>query len=112
MQDVPVFVKRKGLEYRDYLDAREVAIIDEEHCVRINYEAYFFGDLWNRERFIADPVTYCGMLTDPITRERFRPEKDSPRTSHEGVVYYFESDESRARFREAPDIYRLPGWAM
>lgn len=112
MQDVPVFVKRKGLEYRDYLDSREAAIIDEEHCVRINYEAYFFGDLWNRERFIADPVAFCGMLTDPITRERFRPSPDSPRTSHEGVVYYFESDDSRVTFRQAPDIYRLPGWAM
>ena len=112
MQDVPTFVERKGLEFNDYLDDELIAIVDTEHCVRLNYEAYFFGSLWNRERFLSDPLIYCGLLTDPITRNRFRPSNESPRTSHEGVTYYFETEVARVEFKKAPDLYQLPSWRM
>ena len=112
MQDVPEFVRRKGLEFRDYLDQREPALIDAEHCVRLNYEAYFFGDPWSRERFVSDPVLYCGLLTDPVSRERFRPHEDSPRARHEAVTYYFQNEEQQVAFKESPETYVLPGWKM
>lgn len=112
MQDVPGFVRKKGLEFRDYLDEREAAILDDEHCVRINYEAYFFANLWTLERFASDPVLYCGLLTDPVSRARFRPGEDSPRARHEGVTYYFESAANLALFQDSPETYRLPGWSM
>jgi YHS domain-containing protein len=112
VQDVPAYVTRKGFAFHDYLDARRPAVIDTEHCVRLNYEAFFFADLWTRERFLSDPTTYCGLLTDPVTRQRFRPSADSARTSHAGVTYLFEREEHRARFEEAPELFSRPGWTM
>ena len=112
MQDVPVFVERKGLSFRDYLDVRQPAIIDAEHCVRLNYEAYFFGNLWTREQFVSDPTVYCGLLTDPVSKRRFRPSESSPRASHEEVTYYFESESNRATFEADPAAFKLPGWRM
>ena len=112
MQDFPVFVERKGLTFRDHLDLREQAIIDAEHCVRLNYEAFFFGNLYTRERFVSDPIDYCGYLTDPVSKQRFRPNADSPRFSFEEVAYYFENEEQRAQFKANPEAYRLPGWKM
>lgn len=112
MQDVPEFLRRKGLAFQDYLDARRSAVIDAEHCVRLNWETYFFADAWERERFLSDPVTYCGMLTDPVSRLRFRPGQDSPRFTHESVTYYFQNAEHRARFEGDPELFRLPSWKM
>lgn len=112
MQDVSVFVNRKELTFRDHLDSREPAIIDAEHCVRLNYEASFFGNLWTREQFVSDPTLYSGYLTDPVSKNRFRPTEDSPRFSHEEVTYYFESASLRDTFKAAPDNYKLPGWKM
>lgn len=112
MQDVPAYLRRKGLAFQDYLDARKPAVIDAEHCVRLNYEAFFFGDPWERERFRSDPLTYCGLLTDPVSRRRFRPTKDSPRAAHAGVDYYFESEENRTRFERDPEALSRPGWKM
>lgn len=112
VQDVPASVQRKGLAFQDYLDERRPAVIDAAHCVRLNYEAFFFADEWERERFLSDPVLYCGLLTDPISRRRFRPSLTSPRAEHEGVTYYFESEEHRLAFTEDPETFRLPGWKM
>ena len=112
VQDVPEFVRKNGLEFQDFLDERHAAVIDAEHCVRLNYEAYFFGDPWSRERFLADPQLYCGLLTDPVSKRRFHPASDAHRLQHEGVSYYFEDEANRALFEAEPDRYRLPGWAM
>ena len=112
VQDVPLNLRNAGIALQDYLDVRREAVIDADHCARLNYEAFFFADRWERERFVSDPVTYCGLLTDPISRRRFRPRADSPRASHRGVTYFFESAENRARFEEAPDLFRLPTWTM
>lgn len=112
MQDVPEFVRRTGLAFQDYLDARRPAVIDAQHCVRLNYEAYFFADAWERERFLSDPVAYCGLLTDPVSRVRFRPVPDSPRSVHAGVTYYFQDAANRVYFESDPEVLRLPGWKM
>jgi YHS domain-containing protein len=112
VQDVPAYLRRKGLAFQDYLDARQPAVIDAEHCVRLNYEAFLFADLWTRERFLSDPTTYCGLLTDPVTRRRFRPSADSPHASHAGVLYLFEREEHRTRFEEDPELFSRPSWTM
>ena len=112
MQDFPVFVERKELSFRGHLDSRKQAIIDAEHCVRLNYEGFFFANLWNREQFVSDPILYCGILTDPVSKRRFRPNLDSPSTRHEEVTYYFENPEQLESFKAQPASYVLPGWKM
>ena len=112
MQDVPGYALRKELQFQDYLDERLTAELDTEHCVRLNYEAFLFGDLHTRERFQSDPILYCGLLTDPVSKRRFRPSEASPRMRVEEVTYYFHSEDNRLRFEADPEAFRLPGWTM
>jgi YHS domain-containing protein len=112
VQDVPEYVRRKGLAFACYMDPRRAAVIDAEHCVRLNWEAYFFSDAWERERFLADTVLYCGLLTDPVNRERFRPTQESPSFTFKDVRYYFTCDADRQEFERDPEMYRLPHWSM
>ena len=39
--------------------------------------------------FLTDPVASCGLLTDPVSKRRFRPQRGSPRATHDGVMYLF-----------------------
>lgn len=112
MQDIPLNVRNAGLSFEDYFDSKRAAVLDADHCVQLNYEAFFFADAWERERFLANPVLYCGLLTDPLSRQRFRPSLQSPRAVHGRVTYFFESEDNRKLFLAAPERYRLPGWKM
>ena len=104
--------QRAGLRFDGYLDPTRPAKLDGEHCVRINYEAFLFASVQNRDRFLADPIFYCGLLTDPVSKRRFRPGLNAPRTEHDGVLYFFEDPGNLERFARRPDDYRLPGWTM
>ncbi len=114
VQDVPAVLNRKGLAFACYMDPSRPAICDSDHAVRINYETYLFADGAARERFLGDIVGFCGMLTDPVTKRRFRPGAGSP--YHEdaatGVRYWFESPDSFELFLAMPEVYRLPGYKM
>jgi YHS domain-containing protein len=112
VQDVPAAVLRRGLVFQDYFDPRCAAVIDAEHCVRLNYEAWFFADAAGRERFLADPLAYCGILTDPVSKRRFRPAAGAPSAESGGVRFYFECAETREQFEQSPEMYRLPRWSM
>jgi YHS domain-containing protein len=112
VQDVPEFARRMGLELEGYLDASQPAVIDDDHMVRLNYEAFFFSSPEQREVFLGDPVARCGLLTDPVSKRRFLPDRSSPRAEHDGVLYVFETRENLRMFRRRPDDYRLPGWTM
>jgi YHS domain-containing protein len=112
VQDVAGFLCRKGITLRDHLDDRREAILDDEHLVRLNYEAFFFADEASRGTFLEDPVTYCGLLTDPVTKGRFRPRRGGPSVEHEGVRYYFATWTSHQRFVAEPARFVLPHWRM
>ena len=105
-------MRRKGLAFSDFFDPRAPAVLDAEHCVRLNYEAWFFADDAGRQRFLADPLANCGLLTDPVSKQRFRPRRDAPSAQAGGVTFYFENDAQRALFEADPERYRLPHWAM
>jgi YHS domain-containing protein len=110
VQDVPAALVRKGLTFQDYFDPRRPAVIDAEHCVRFNFEAWFFADAEGRARFLADPIAYCGLLTDPVSRKRFRPAAGSTPLAHGGVTWFFECGSTRETFARDPELYRLPDW--
>ncbi len=112
MQDVCSLIRRQGLRFQCYLDPRREAVLDAEHSVRLNWETYLFCDQWERERFLADPVLYCGLLTDPVSRSRFRPQANAPRVVDEGVAYYFATPAHAAHFQADPKRYRTPMWKM
>ena len=114
VQDVPEALLRKGLVFSCYLDPSRQAVIDDAHAVRINYETYLFADTLARDVFLGDVIAYCGLVTDPVTKHRFRPTVDSPTLTdvQTGVLYVFEDADSLRMFEMDPDGFRLPGYTM
>jgi YHS domain-containing protein len=85
------------------IDTAADAVIDADHCAFVNYEVYFFSTPALRAQFVESPIRYCGLVTDPIRKERFRPTKRSPWAEYRGRPYYFLSDTTRAEFLAMPD---------
>lgn len=74
---------------------------------QVNYEFYYFADEEGKKRFAADPLRWCGTVTDPISRNRFRPTQESARTEHAGVSFFFESRETQSQFAAHPDSFSV-----
>lgn len=87
------------------------AIFDSSLRVKINQDIFFFSSMTAMKRFQKDPLRYCGPLTDPVTRKRFRPTKQSPHVTFRGRPYYFAADSTLVRFQAQPERFyeRLAG---
>jgi YHS domain-containing protein len=94
------------------VDPSRTAVLDPDHWVRVNHEIYFVADAVERAAFLEDPVRYCGVITDPVTGERFHPLPTSPRLDYEGRPYYFLSENHRTRFQADPVPYADPTGKM
>ncbi|MFT5052274.1 MAG: YHS domain-containing protein [Chlamydiales bacterium] len=103
-------VARYDIDLRGYFDSERVALLDKDHFIRMNYEAFFFADSAGADRFRSNQVAYCGLLTDPVSKQRFRPTPGDRSERHEGVEFYFESEETRKLFARMPESYSLPGY--
>ena len=102
-----MFLSMRQIEIPCLVNPGRAAVLDVDHRAFINYEIYFFSDLEARKRFTKDPLWYCGLLTDPVNRLRFRPSKKSPHTEFNGRPYYFDSDSTLAVFRAMPDSFAV-----
>ncbi|MFT7677194.1 MAG: hypothetical protein ACI8QC_001171 [Planctomycetota bacterium] len=57
-------------------------------------------------------VRYCGLVTDPVTKQRFRPRDDGPRYEYEKVTYLFVDQDSYEALVADPERHVLPGFSM
>ena len=73
----------------------------------VNWEIFYFADRTTLDEFRKHVTQYCGVLTDPVSGERFRPNASSPMVRHAGRAYYFTSDATRAKFQAAPLDYAM-----
>ena len=110
MQDPQIQLLELGTAIPDLLDATRSAVLDPAHRSFVNYETFFFADEADRQRFDADPSASCGILTDPVTKERFRPGSASPRARFGGRAYYFLSEANKAAFEKNPEAVALPNY--
>jgi YHS domain-containing protein len=110
VQDPQVQLGELGLSIPDLVDPRRPAVLDAEHRSFVNYETFFFADEADRRRFDADPSASCGWLTDPISKERFRPVADSPRLTFNGRAFYFMTEANKALFEKTPEAFALPNY--
>jgi YHS domain-containing protein len=95
------------------VDPTRVARVESGSEERMNWEVFFFCDDDAHARFVADPLRWCGALTDPVTLERFVPDQRSPHLEHGGHPYYFASAEHRDAFAADPDHYVVvPGYML
>ena len=112
MQDPDTYLKELGVTFGGWIDASAPAVLDSIHRSLLNREAFYFADTVAKRTFDADPVHHCGLLTDPVSGERFRPRDDSPRFDYEDRPFYFESQATMDAFTAAPDSFFLPSLRM
>lgn len=86
---------------------KKSARVDAKLRAYVNHEIFYFADEASRQKFRTTPIKFVGVLTDPVSRARFKPTAKSPRADWESRPYFFESAESRAKFVESPQKY---GW--
>jgi YHS domain-containing protein len=108
VQDPGGFLDQLGEELDCAMVEGAHAFLDTDHRIWVNHEVFFFSTASEKDRFMKHPERYCGIVTDPVTRERFEPDKASPRLDRDGRPYFFLSEGSLARFEAAPDSFALP----
>lgn len=112
MQDPAFYLNEIGVSLPDGIDSERPAVISDDYRVMIGFESFFFADSASLALFLADLTAHCGILTDPVTLERFRPDSESPRLEYNNRVYLFATAASHSRFAAMPDMYYLPNYAM
>lgn len=89
------------------VNPERTAILSPKFRSYVNHEVYFFSDTGAMKRFKRDPLKYCGTLTDPVSKVRFRPGKKSPHTTFMDRPYFFSSDSTAAVFASMPDSFAV-----
>ena len=106
MQDPEKYLKEMKVQPPSVFKGGGRPVLDSSLRTQVNFEIYFFANASEKKRFLADPVRYCGKVTDPITYERFRPTATSPRTTYGSRLYFFASDSTRAAFLADPMTHK------
>ena len=83
------------------VDPSTEAVLRPDHRSIVNDEIFFFSSTALKAEFDAAPHWFGIVLTDPLSRERFRATDASPRATLDGRTVYFASAET-ARRAEAP----------
>ena len=89
------------------MHAKRLAKLDPELTAWINHELYCFSDRAAFRKFQHDPLKYCGLVTDPVSRIRFHPTRGSPRLEYHLRPYYFLAESALATFKAMPDSFAL-----
>lgn len=112
MQDPQIQLGELGVTLPDPVEPSRSAVIDAAHRSFVNWEIFFFADGETKARFDADPARYCGVLTDPVSRQRFRPGTRSPVSRYDGRTYLFLTDDHKAAFDADPSAYATVNFDM
>lgn len=112
MKDPSPYLDQLGITVASLVDPKRDASIDDEHLARVNYDVYYFADEKERMAFRQDPRARCGAVTDPVSKQRFRPGSRSPKEEFAGRPWFFVSDSTHALFAAMPDSFLSPRYSM
>lgn len=96
------YLQHLGIQLDCPVNPGHPAVLDAEHRAQLNHEIFFFSSPEARAKFLAEPLRYCGLLTDPVSEARFRPTADSPRFDYKDRPYFFPSATARDSFEKDP----------
>jgi len=108
VQSPELFLNDLGISVKCVVDPAKDALLDEKHRVFVNWETYYLSSDAALAKFRADPLKYVGTVTDPVTRERFRPDRNHPKLVRDGRIIWFTKVENVERFRAGPEAYMPP----
>ena len=112
MQDPAFYLNEIGVELACCVEPSRPAVISDDYRVMIGFESFFFSDSTALRAFFSELPRFCGTLTDPVTKERFHPDSESPRFDYNNRTYLFASESSYSMFKAMPDMYYLPNYSM
>ena len=81
------------------------AVIEPSTRAYVNHDVFFFSDEKAMRTFVARPLRYAHHLSDPVSRNRFKPSAKSPHTVLDGRSFYFESKDTYKAFQSDPGSY-------
>lgn len=112
MQDPDPYLEELEIAVRCAVNPRMPARMNAAHRARVNHEIYYFATNRELQKFTKKPLQYCGVVTDPVSMQRFEPNSLSPSRVHEGIPFYFLSEENRDQFLASPDSFVVPQLRM
>ncbi|MCH8028014.1 MAG: hypothetical protein IID63_07825 [candidate division Zixibacteria bacterium] len=112
MQDPARYINELGVELTGCVDPSRLAIIDSSYMQMLGFESFFFADSANMSKFLDNIFKYCSGLTDPVSKERFLPNENSPRSEFMGSTFIFASELTLGTFEKMPSMYYLPNYKM
>lgn len=112
VQDPGMYLSELSVSLTSYFDNDRPASFDSTCRSFVGFESFFFATAAEKQRFDADVVKHCGIITDPVTKERIHPHARSPKTVYNGRQYYFAADSTLSTFAMMPDMYWLPNFSM
>jgi len=112
VKDPQIYLNELGVELTCAVEEEGTAVLDEAHRRYLNWEVYFMSSEEAAGAFDFDPLRYCGLVTDPVSKSRFRPDKDSPKTVYQERVYYFQSAANLEQFNQMPEGMANPAHTM
>ena len=96
-----------GLSVQCPVRPKDKAVLSIDLRTYVNHEIYFFSNAKAMKQFKKDPLKFCGLLTDPVTKKRFQPTKKSPHKDYMMRPYYFSSDSTLLVFNSMPDSFAV-----
>ena len=99
------YLRQRHIVLPSALDPARPARLELAYRARVNHELYYFADSTLLRRFQADPLRFCGPVTDPVSRRRFRPSSGSPHMAVRGRPYLFENRLDLEIFSALPDSF-------
>ncbi len=112
MQDPEQYLINQNISLACAVHGDRPAVIDAAHRSMLNFEIFYFSDEPSKAQFEAEPLRYCGIVTDPVSHARFLPGSGSPRIDWNGRPYYFLSEETLTQFKTMPDSFAQPNYTM
>jgi len=105
VHDPEHYLTLRRVRLRSELDSTRFARIIPAYRAAVNHELYYFADSALLRRFVTNPLRYCGIVTDPVSKTRFRPTARSPRTVFQGRPYFFQNRMDLEVFAAMPDSF-------
>lgn len=104
-KDPERYLRTMKVALHDPIYPKKNAVFDSSVKATLNQDIFFFSSVAALKQFKKDPLRYCGLLTDPVTRARFKPTKSSPHVAFRGRDYYFVDATTLARFQADPEKF-------
>ncbi|HET9951640.1 MAG TPA: hypothetical protein VFS09_07600 [Candidatus Eisenbacteria bacterium] len=106
MQDPEPYLRNQKIEVACVVYPKKMARIDSSIRRRLGHDLFYFSTAQAMKQFDRDPLKYAKTLSDPVSNDRFKVTRSSPKEEYKNRTYYFESENTRATFDTDREKYR------